>query len=104
MQTQQDFLKAVAKQTLTISNLGKVDQFMKIFQQYVETDLTIGNLVWLGGEAIGMGPEKIDFCTLPGDWKSPYIYLNQEEVLALINQYLNPYVEDRLPEDLNILS
>lgn len=104
MQTQQDFLKAVAKQTLTISNLTKLDSFCKIFQQYVETDLTVGNLVWLGGEAIGMGAENIDFCTLPGDWKSPYIYLNQEEVLALVNQYLNPYVEDRLPEDLNILS
>ncbi len=102
MQTQQDFLKAVAKQTLTVGNLTKLDSFMKIFQQYVETDLSIGNLVWLGGEAIGMGPEKIDFTTLPGDWKSPYIYLNQDEVLALINEYLNPYVEDRTAEDLNI--
>ncbi len=104
MQTQQDFLKAVAKQTLTVSNLTKLDSFCKIFQQYVETDLTVGNLVWLGGEAIGMGAESISFCTLPGDWKSPYIYLNQEEVLTLVNQYLNPYVEDRLPEDMNILS
>ena len=104
MQTQQDFLKAVAKQTLTVSNLTKLDSFCKIFQQYVETDLTVGNLVWLGGEAIGMGAENIEFSTLPGDWKSPYIYLNQEEVLALVNQYLNPYTEDRVPEDLNILS
>lgn len=104
MQTQQDFLKAVAKQTLTVGNLAKLDSFMKIFQQYVETDLNVGNLVWLGTEAIGMGPESIEFTTLPGEWKSPYIYLNQEEVLALVNQYLNPYVEDRLPEDLNIPS
>ena len=41
MQTQQDFLKAVAKQTLTVSNLTKLDSFCKIFQQYVETDLTV---------------------------------------------------------------
>ena len=104
MQTQQDFLKAVAKQTLTVSNLTKLDSFCKIFQQYVETDLTVGNLVWLGGEAIGMGAENIDFSTLPGEWKSPYIYLDQAEVLTLINQYLNPYVEDRTAEDLNILA
>ena len=104
MQTQQDFLKAVAKQTLTPASLTKLDQFCKIFQQYVETDLTVGNLVWLGGEAIGMGADNIDFSTLPGDWKSPYIYLNREEVLALVNQYLNPYVEDRAAEDLNILT
>lgn len=104
MQTQQDFLKAVAKQTLTPASLTKLDSFCKIFQQYVKTDLTVRNLVWLGGEVIGMGAENIDFCTLPGEWKSPYIYLNSEEVLTLVNQYLNPYVEDRLPEDLNILT
>ena len=102
MQTQQNFLKAVAKQTLTVSNLTKIDSFMKIFQKYVETDLTIGNLAWLGREAIGIGAENIDFSTLPGEWKSPYIYLDREATLELVNQYLNPYTEDRTAEDLNI--
>lgn len=102
METQQNFLKAVAKQVLRVENLGKVDQFVKIFQTYVETDLTVGNLAWLGKEAIGMGSEAISFSTLPGEWHSPYIYLDQEAVLTLVNEYLNPYVEDRVPEDLNI--
>lgn len=104
MQTQQSFLKAVAKQTLTLSNVDKLDSFVKIFQKYVETDLTLGNLLWLGKEAVEIGAENVDFSTLPGNWKSPYIYLDQEETLALVNQYLNPYVEDRVPEDLNIPS
>ena len=104
MQTQQAFLKAVAKQVLTVSNLGKVDDFVKIFQSYVETDLTVGNLAWLGKEAISMGADAIDFSTLPNEWKSPYIYLDQAATLALINEHLNPYVEDRVPEDLNIPS
>lgn len=104
MQTQQAFLKAAAKQTLTASNLNKIDDFVKIFQSYVETDLTLGNLAWLGKEAITMGSDAISFSTLPNEWKSPYIYLNQEETLALINQHLNPYVEDRVAEDLNIPS
>lgn len=104
MQTQQSFLKTVAKQTLTVSNLGKVDDFVKIFNAYVETDLTINNLAWLGKEAISIGAENIDFSTLPNSWKSPYIYLDPEETLALVNQYLNPYVEDRVPEDLNLPS
>ena len=102
MQTQQNFLKTVAKQTLTVSNLTKVDNFMKIFQQYVETDLSLGNLAWLGREAIDIGAENIDFSTLPGKWKSPYIYPDPEETLALVNQYLNPYVEDRTAADLHI--
>ncbi len=104
MSTQQDFLRAVAKQTLTLSNLDKLNDFVKIFQSYVETDLTLGNLAWLGTQLFSMGSDKIDFTTLPGVWKDYYIYVDQEETLTLVNQFLNPYVEDRVPEDLNIPS
>ena len=104
MQTQQDFLKAVAKQLMTPASLLKLDEFCRIFLEYVDTELTVGNLGWMGSEAAAMGTENIEFATLPGDWKSPYIYLNQEEVLAMVNEHLNPYTEDRTLEDLNILT
>ena len=104
MQTQQDFLKAVARQTLRVENLDKLDDFVRIFQSHVETDLSLGNLAWLGKAAISIGVENIDFSTLPGNWKSPYIYLDQEAVLALVNEHLNPYTEDRVAGDLNIPS
>ena len=104
MQTQQDFLKAVAKQTLTLDNLDKLDDFVRIFQSHVETDLSLGNLAWLGKAAVEIGVENIDFSTLPGNWKNPYIYLDQEAVLQLVNEHLNPYVEDRTAEDMNIPS
>jgi len=102
MQTQQNFLKAVAKQTLTVSNLNKIDDFVKIFQSYVETDLTLGNLAWLGKEAISMGADSISFSTLSTNWVSPYIYPDPDETLNLVNQYLNPFKEARVPEDLNL--
>ena len=102
MQTQQNFLKAVAEQTLTVSNLDKIDDLVRIFRSYVKTDLTLGNLIWLGKEAIGMGADSISFSTLSTDWVSPYIYLDPQETLDLVNEYLNPYVEDRVPEDMNI--
>ena len=104
MKTQQDFLKTVAAQTLQLSNLDKVKEFSKIFQDSVETDLTLGNLAWLGKKAISIGSENITFSTLPGEWKSPFIRLDQEEVLQVVNDSLNPYVEDRTMEDLNIPS
>ena len=105
MQTQQKFLKAVAKKMLSASNiLTKIDDYAKIFNQYVDTDLTVGNLAWLGTEVLKMGVDKIDFSTLPNEWKSPYIYLDPSETLTLVNTYLNPYVEDRTADDLNIPS
>ncbi len=80
-------------------------QLAEIFQSYVKTNgLTIRNLVWLCNELISMGAENVSFSTLPGEWKSPFIYLDQAAVLELVNTYLNPYVEDRVPEDLNIPS
>ena len=94
----------MAHQTLTLTNLDKLDQFVKIFQTYVDTDLTLGNLAWLGKEAISMGAENISFSTLPNEWRSPYIYLDPDAVLELVNQYLSPYVEDRTAEDLDIPS
>lgn len=104
MHTQQEFLKAVAQKLMTPASLTKLDDYCKIFVEYVETDLTVGNLAWMGAAVAGMGMENIEFATLPGDWKSPYIYLNQEEVLAMVNEHLNPYTEDRRLEDLNILT
>jgi LCP family protein required for cell wall assembly len=102
--TQQAFLKAVARQTLTLLNVDKISQFSKIFQKYVTTNLTVGNLAWLGKEAISIGTDNISFSTLEGKWKSPYYRLDAEAVLTLVNSSLNPYTADRTAEDLNIPS
>ena len=105
MSTQQNFLKAVAKKMFTAGTMAtKIDDYARIFNQYVETDLTLGNLVWLGTEVLKMGVDKIDFSTLPNEWHSPYIYLDPTETLTVVNTYLNPYVEDRTAEDLNLPS
>jgi LCP family protein required for cell wall assembly len=100
--TQQAFLKAVAKQTLTLSNVDKISEFSRIFQQYVDTDLTLGNLAWLGKEAISIGMDGLSFSTLPGEWSSPFYRLDGDAVLALVNESLNPYEQARTAEDLNL--
>ena len=103
MQTQQKFLKAVAKKMLSFENLiSNPRKYAEIFGQYVDTDLSVTDLAWFGMQVLGMGVDKIDFSTLPNEWKYPYIYLDPDETLALVNTYLNPYVEDRTAEDLNI--
>ena len=74
MQTQQAFLKTVASKALTLSN---IDSLIQVFFQYVDTDLTIGNLAWLADKVLSMGTENISFSTLPNEWHSPSIHLDQ---------------------------
>ena len=104
MQTQQAFLKTVASQMLTVSNLGKVGDFVKIFQQYVDTTMSLSDMAWFGTEAIKMGSGAVEFSTLPGEWDDSdnFVHLDPDATLKVVNQYLNPYVEDRVMADLNI--
>lgn len=104
--TQQAFLKAVAQKLMKIEN---VPAMAEVFLKYVKTDLTLGNLVWLGNEALNMGGmDAISFHTLPGDgtgwYKGASVYtLDPDAVLELVNASLNPYVDDITAEDMNIL-
>lgn len=103
--TQQAFLKTVAQQLLKIDN---VPAMAKVFFKYVKTDLTTGNLVWLGTEALSMGMDAVSFHTLPGDGSGYYrkesVYVvDPEAALTLVNENLNPYREPITPEDMDIL-
>ena len=106
--TQQAFLKAVAKQLLQIGNVKNIPALVDIFYTYVKTDLTTGNLVWLGNEALNIGTENIHFATLPGDgagwYKGKSFYtLYPEQVLEMTNSMLNPYATDITADEQNIL-
>ena len=104
--TQQAFLKAVAQKLLKVEN---VPAMAEVFLKYVKTDLTLGNLVWLGNEALNMGGmDAVSFHTLPGDgtgfYKGASVYvLDADAVLELVNSALNPYAEDISAEDMDIL-
>ena len=78
------------------------------FYTYVKTDLTTGNLVWLGNEALNIGTENIHFATLPGDGSGYYnkqsVYvLDAQATCDLVNEALNPYNEALTLEDMDIL-
>ena len=106
--TQQAFLTAVAKKALSPANLSKVSSYAKIFHKYVDTDLSLGNLAWLGTQAIQMGTDNIHFSTLPGDGsgyykKISYYTLDPSGVLEMVNATVNPYTTPRTAADLDIL-
>ena len=106
--TQQAFLTAVAEQTLQLSNWDKIPAMAEIFQKWVDTDLKLSNLIWIGEQALAMGSENITFHTLPGDGAGyyqgvSYYTLDAQATLELINSYFNPYTQALTLDDMDIL-
>lgn len=101
IQTQQKFLTQMAKQLLKVSNLSKVTEFAEIFDKYVETDLTLSDLVYFGTQALKLDfSADLTFATLPGDGQvhyggvKYYYQLYPQETLDLLNKLVNPYTTD----------
>ena len=97
IEMQQLFLKAVAKQTLQIKNIFKVDEFVKIAQDNVKTDIEARYMLWFAMELMKLDAENIHFATLPVNPKEnpqSYVYVKPAEALTMINEMINPFLED----------
>ena len=64
---QQDFLVAVAKKCLSLSNVVKIDEFIDIFVSNVKTEYTAGNLVALANELLKCDFDNMNTYTLKGE-------------------------------------
>ena len=116
IKTQQAFLKTVIQQLLQVKNVGKINQFAQIFEENVETDLSVQNLFWFGKSAIlgGLTMENVSFVTMPNTPKTcwsrtyhnyqSYVVPNAQELLKLVNDQLSPFVEKSVLSDLDIMS
>lgn len=105
IRTQQAFIRAAAAQALRLRNLPAL---ARVALACVKTDLTAGNLVWLGAQAAEIGTDNLSFYTLPGDGSLRYrgesVYvLDPAATLALVNEALDPYDAPISAEELDIL-
>ncbi len=99
IKTQHIFLKALAKKLLKAETLLKVPEIAKIVIENVDTDLTLGNEIWLGKQMLEMDLEKdINIMMLPGSAgyykKLSYYFPDEQKVLEMVNEYMNPYTKD----------
>ena len=102
VQVQRDFLVAMVKQTITLSNVGKVTSLIQILSQYVDSNMPLNNMIYFATQAIGMNLDSgLNSATLPGQWINPYYELDDAGVLELINS-LGIYEEELPPEVLNL--
>lgn len=84
--TQRAFLAALVKQTITLSNVTKVTSLINILNTYVESDMSLSNMVYFGTQAVGMDLDTaLTSTVLSSNWVNPYIVPEEEEVLKLVN-------------------
>ncbi len=109
IETQQEFLKALANKVLTVSNIPKVPEFVEIFQEHVESNLSFWDMQWFARKVMQLDPgEDISTQILPyssfGDYQgNNYVYLDTEKVISIINQTINPFKFDITVEDVNVI-
>ena len=108
IKTQQAFLKAVADKLFSLQSVIKIPEFARIFSENVTSsdNLTLGNMIWFGNQALNIGTENIHFTTLPGEAKTvyggSYFVLDADACLTLLNESFNPYKADLTTSDLDI--
>ena len=101
--TQRAFLVALAKQTITPSNVTKVTSLINTFAQYVRSNMPLNDMVWFGIQAIGMDLDTaLTTGSLEGDWISPYWQLDDQATLELVNG-LGIYQEEVPAKALHIV-
>jgi LCP family protein required for cell wall assembly len=109
IETQQMFLKALAKKCLRLENWDKIDDYAGIFRENVDTDLDLGSIIWYGQQIIGLDSEDIAFHTVPEYYNdlidgTSYCTIFMDEWLEMLNATVNPFLEEIVISDLNILT
>ena len=102
METQRGVLTAVAQKVISWGSLARINGYLEIIAEYVETDLSLTDMMWFASQAIYFDMDGLNTMTMPAEWHSPYMYLDPEGTLEMVNTYLNPYEEPRTAEQLNI--
>ena len=108
--TQQGILVALAKKVLAWDSLTKINGFVEIFNQYVETDLTLNNMLFFAQKAIDLDVNSgVETATLEGRGDAIYrgftwcFELDKEKTVETVNRLINPYTRDLTAEDMNLV-
>ena len=105
IKVQHTFIEALIKKLLTPATFARIPELAQIILDNLETDLTLGNEIWLGRQILSMNLETdVNMYTLPGHAEYynglSYYFTDEQEALALINEYYNPYTTPI--EELNL--
>lgn len=78
MRHQQAFFKALAKQSTRWDNLFKLPGAIREFAKATTTDMSVGEMFKAASGMRGMDENGVQTATLVGEWRSPYVWTDEE--------------------------
>ena len=114
VQTQQAFLREMFKKCVKLTNWTKISSYVEIFERNVESDLSLGNMLWFARQAMGLGEDGFFTVTAPGNYYASaysrstgsmqsYVTLYGREMVKLVNEHFNPYLTQVSLSNLDIM-
>ena len=107
IENQQAVIRAVLAELLKPASILKIPEFIDIFIENVKTDIQMENILWFADQFLKVKDDgNLDTYTMPTTGTSSlpfyYEYLDEAEVVKLINDTVNPFIRDIKAEDLDI--
>lgn len=90
VQHQQQFLQAMAQETLRARNMARLPALAGVFGEHADTNLPLSGLAYMARRMVGAG-DGLDTHTMPTEPFGPDLVPVLEPWLELINNYLNPH-------------
>jgi len=108
IENQQTVVAAVIDNLFRPANILRIPDFINIFNESVDTNLTVQNMVWFASQLPGInGSEALTSYTMPTDGNSGrpmwYEYLDGPAIVELVNRTVNPFARDIELRDLDII-
>ncbi len=98
IEAQQSFYQAVIEKIARPATLLNLPGLASVVMENVETDLSVGEMIWIGVNYISMDTDTMVYNTLPNTPRYineiSYVIPNERQILELVNTYYNPYVEE----------
>lgn len=89
MKHQQEFFKALVKQMTRAGNLLKLPSVVNGISNNVVSTLPMGDVVSIARSFQGMASENVQTATITGEWRSPYVWPDEERKAMLIDAFMS---------------
>ena len=106
---QHELLMAFAEQALQFGNIANLGEIYSAVMENTETNVSLGNIMFLLEQFLKLDGENISFHTIPTRMHGMINGLNYvmpliDDWVVMLNEYLNPFDVEITKENLNMIS